>query len=134
MTIEKTYKNFNEITKEQVILLEVWDDEKEPDDNWMENYQETILDALNFRPNDFLTSHLELSTEEVENEEETIQKLEEEYIEGLLDCTYQIFKVDLVGDYNNYHALMNIYYSETLKSYMLPVYGYGISWNQIAPY
>lgn len=134
MTIEKTYKNFNEITKEQVILLEVWDDGKEPDENWMENYQETILDSLNFRPNDFLTSHLELSAEELENEEETMQLLEDEYVEGLLDCTYQIFKVKLVGDYNNYHALMNIYYSETLKIYMLPVYGYGISWNQIAPY
>lgn len=139
----KQYRNFNEIVEDNVIIKDECNDLNEKDEFYWETYHNTIRENLDTDKliKEYVSDKKDkenLFNKLMENEnnecDDIINELQESHIDSLMDCTYQLYTVDLIGDYNEFHGKMNIFYNETIESYVMPVYCFGISWKMVAPY
>ena len=125
----KNYKNYDDQVNKNVTNLRVID----LDASSIHEFYEKLFD-LNYK----LTTdekELELSIESgFELYSEELEYYKYEYINELMENIYVTYQVDLIGDYNQEHELLEIVYVSDIDSYVMPIYANGLSWSMIVVY
>lgn len=125
----KHYNNYAEQVADNLENLEIFNELNEID----EFYYEELFDVvqLTTTPEQVLDSAgLPLDTP---TDTEEYYELENEYVWESLGSVYQLFKVDLKGgEYTPEHERLNVFYNDTVESYILPVFHFGTAWSYIS--
>ena len=125
--MKKQYSNFAEQVNDNVKDLELFNELLENNELWFEPLFELLL--KNVESNKIINEYSLPKTTTVDDAE--YQDALYEYINGVIDQVYQIYKVDIKGSYNEEHKRLNIFFNNELDSYILPVYHYGTDWEYV---
>lgn len=124
----KNYANYAEQVSDNLAGLKLFNQLNEVDEFYYEELLDVVQLTTDYR--DVLES-AGLPLDTPTNTEEYLD-LETEYVWESLGSVYQLFKVDLKGrEYTPEHERLNVFYNDTVKSYILPVFHFGTAWSYI---
>ena len=124
----KNYSNYAEQVDNNIEGLKLFNQLNEIDEFYYEELYDVVQNTTT--PEQVLESAgLPLDTP---TDTDEYCELEHEYIWESLESVYQLFKVDLKGgEYTQEHARLNVFYNDTVESYILPVFHFGTAWSYI---
>lgn len=125
----KHYSNYAEQVSDNLEGLKLFNQLNEIDEFYYEELFDVVQLTTDYR--DVLES-AGLPLDTPTNTEEYFD-LETEYVWESLESVYQLFKVDLKGgEYTQEHKRLNVFYNDTVESYILPVFHFGTAWSYIS--
>lgn len=123
--MKKQYKNFNEQVNDNVTNLELFDG-----DLWLfwEELYEVIYNNIDEETIEEIKENTGITDEDSEEFEEALH----DYVTDTLDGVYQVYKVELKGDYyTSEHERLGIVWDYYNDCWLMPVYCYGMAWSMI---
>ena len=126
----KKYSNYAEQVDDNLEGLKLFNQLNEIDEFYWEALAEVIQNTA--KPEQVLESaSLPLDTP---IDTEDYYALETAYVLESLDSVYQLYLVDLKGGkYTQEHERLNVFYNDTVQSYILPVFHFGTAWSYVSP-
>ena len=125
----KKYSSYLDQVTSNVSDMELINNLSEYNEFWYEPLFELLLNTID---PDQVIDDCELP-EGTATDSEEYQEAEYEYIYEAIGSAYQLFKVELIGEYNREHERLNIFYDQEVEAYILPVYHFGTAWRIIGP-
>lgn len=123
----KKYSNYAEQVNDNVESLKLFNEINEVDEFYWEPMSEAI---------DLITTDEEIIEncdlpKDTDITSEEFYELHTEYVMESLESVYQIYKVELKGEFNEEHERLGIHWNDTVEAYIMPVFHFGTAWSYI---
>ena len=123
--MKKQYKNFAEQVNDNIDGMELFDGELEV---FWEKLAEVIYNNIDDETVEEIKEYAEIDDETSEE----FYEAEHEYIWDMMQGVYQVYKVELKGDYyTSEHERLEIVWDDDNECWLMPVHCYGIAWSMV---
>lgn len=123
----KKYSSYLDQVKANVTDMVLFNNISQVNEFWHEPLYELLMN--NMDPEDVIEVY-DLP-KDIDQCSEEYREAESEYIYETIGSAYQIYIVELNGEYNEEHEKLCIFYDNELGAYIMPVFHFGTAWNYI---
>lgn len=123
--MKKQYKNFAEQVDDNVEEMELFDGEL-----WL--FWEELYNTIYNNIDDETVEEIKEATEITDEDSEEFEEAEHDYVMETMDGVYQVYKVELKGEYyTSEHERLEIVWDYYNDCWLMPVYCYGMTWSMV---